>query len=124
MPEPSTTGAGLLGIKYSALIAAFLGAIVSLILRDPMTKPQMALAVLAGFSGGIYLGPTVGVLLSHLPALLGHPEIVLPEMYEAGVFLSGLTMMNAIPAWVRLMALLGRTGSAPNPPRAQRPGQP
>ena len=104
MAEP---GASFVGIKVSVLVAAAAGSVASLIFRAPMTTRQMALAVLAGFATAVYLGPAAGTLLQHVPALFGHAEIELPRMYEAGVFLVGLSAMNIVPAWLRLADRFG-----------------
>lgn len=112
MPDPATTTAGgFFGFKALAWAAAFFGAMVGLIFREPMTRPQLAAAFFVGVATARYLGPVLGALLDQVPALVvamlpasaGHVDLKLPGMYEVGVFLAGVAGMNLIALWLRIV---------------------
>ena len=84
--DPQSTTETIIGVKYSALIAGFLGAAVSLSYTKELTKPQMLGSVAVGTITAVYGAP----LAMHY---LGLSE----TMERAISFFIGLVAMRAIP---------------------------
>lgn len=95
MSDP--TAAGVLGVKYSALVAGFAGGIVSLSYLRELTRVQMFMAVIAGTATSGYLTP----LAQHWVAMPVEAE-------NAVAFLLGLTAMNVVPGFLRLSEMFRR----------------
>lgn len=86
-----TTASGVLGIKFSVIIAGFLGGVISLTFVRQLTKTQMAAAVSTGTVTTHYLTP----LAVHYTGL--------GLDLESGVaFLIGIMSMNIVPGLLRL----------------------
>jgi len=96
MPEPHST-AGFLGVKYSALVAGFIGGVISLGFLRELDKLQMALAVLAGTACAGYLTPIAIPMLARAAGV--EPSM---EMENVAAFFLGLTAMNIIPGLIHL----------------------
>lgn len=104
MAEPHTTAAaGVLGVKYAALVAGFAGGVVSLAYLQELSRTQMVLAVLAGSTCAGYLTPIAIPLLAHAIGIEASPS-----MENAAAFLLGLTAMNIIPGVMRLSEIFRR----------------
>lgn len=88
MSEPAS---GVLGIKFSVVIAGFMGGVIALTFVRQLTKAQMGAAVATGTVTTHYLTP----LATHLGSL--GPDV------ESGVaFLIGIMAMNIIPGFLKL----------------------
>ena len=88
MIDPSTAGSALLA-KYGAVIAGFVGAILSLSFLKGLSRPQAVVAVMTGFLCSVFTTP-LAISYFALPA---------DEHSRYGVaFLIGLLAMNLIPA--------------------------
>jgi len=106
MAEPHST-VGFLGVKYSALVAGFVGGVISLGFLRELDRLQMALAVLAGTACAGYLTP---IAIPMLARAAGIDSTV--EMENVAAFLIGLTAMNIIPGVMRLSETFRRDPSA------------
>lgn len=103
MADPSSTAAGVLGIKYSALVAGFAGGVISLAYLKELTRAQMVIAVFAGSASAGYLTPLA------IPAIAGAVGIAPSAAFEnAAAFLIGLTSMNVIPGLIHLSEIFRR----------------
>lgn len=104
MAEPASTAAGgLLGVKYAALVAGFIGGVISLAFLRELDRMQMALAVLAGTACAGYLTPVA------IPMIARAVGIESSESLEnVAAFLLGLTAMNIIPGVLRLSEIFRR----------------
>lgn len=94
---------GVLGVKYSALVAGFAGGVVSLAYLKELTRPQMVLAVLAGSASAGYMTPVAIPLLARAIGIDASPAFE-----NAAAFLLGLTSMNIIPGILRLSEIFRR----------------
>lgn len=84
--DPQSATESLIGVKFSTLFAAFLGAAVSLSYTKELTRPQMLGAVLVGTAVAVYGAP----LALHYAGLA--------ESLERPVsFFIGLCAMRGIP---------------------------
>lgn len=99
--DPTTAGSAVLA-KYGAVIAGFVGAILSLSFLKGLTRKQAGAAVLTGFLSSVFTTPLV-------VAYFGLPVDV--ESRYGVAFLIGLLAMNLIPVLKsvleRLVALRG-----------------
>ena len=86
--DPTTAGSAVLA-KYGAVIAGFVGAILSLSFLKGLTRKEAVVAVLAGFASSVLTTPFV-------VAYFGLPSDV--ESRYGVAFLIGLLAMNLIPA--------------------------
>jgi len=103
MADPSSTAAGVLGIKYSALVAGFAGGVISLAYLKELTRAQMVIAVVAGSASAGYLTPVA------IPLLARAVGIEASTAFEnAAAFLLGLTSMNLIPGVLHLSEIFRR----------------
>lgn len=103
MADPSSTAAGVLGVKYSALVAGFAGGVISLAYLKELTKAQMVLAVLAGSASAGYLTPVAIPMLARAVGIEASPAFE-----NAAAFLLGLTSMNLIPGVLHLSEIFRR----------------
>jgi hypothetical protein len=104
MADPaSSTAAGVLGVKYAALVAGFAGGVISLAYLQELSRTQMVLAVLSGSACAGYLTP---IAIPVIAGGLGIPAT--PHMENAAAFLLGLTAMNVIPGLLRLSEIFRR----------------
>lgn len=111
MAEPHTTAAaGVLGVKYAALVAGFAGGVVSLGFLRELDRRQMVLAVFTGAACGGYLTPLAMPVIARAMGI-----DVSVEMEGAAAFLVGVSAMNIIPAVIHLSEFLRR-----NPTQALR----
>lgn len=94
--DPQSASESLIGVKYSTLIAGFLGAAVSLSYTKELTRAQMLGAVAVGTATAVYGAP------------LALHYLGLPEQFERPVsFFIGLIAMRAIPLVMdRLVAFI------------------
>lgn len=84
--DPQSASESLIGVKYSTLLAGFIGAAVSLSYTKELTRPQMLGAIAVGTATAVYGAP----LALHL--------IGMAETLERPVsFFIGLIAMRAIP---------------------------
>lgn len=88
MVDPTTAGGAVLA-KYGAVIAGFVGAILSLSFLKGLTRKEAVAAVLTGFASSVFTTPFV-VAYFGLPGDL--------ESRYGVAFLIGLLAMNLIPA--------------------------
>lgn len=88
MVDPTTAGGAVLA-KYGAVIAGFVGAILSLSFLKGLTRKEAVVAVLTGFASSVFTTPFV-------VAYFGLPSDV--ESRYGVAFLIGLLAMNLIPA--------------------------
>jgi hypothetical protein len=102
MAEPAST-AGILGVKYAALVAGFAGGVISLAYLRELTRAQMVIAVLAGSACAGYMTP---VAIPVMARALGIDPT--PAMENAAAFLLGLTSMNIIPGVLHLSEIFRR----------------
>ena len=99
MTEP----ASILGVKYGAVVAGFIGGVISLSYMQELSRFQMVVAVIAGSACAGYLTPVA------LPILAGAAGIEpTPHLENAAAFLLGLTSMNIIPGLMRLSEVFRR----------------
>lgn len=104
MAEPASTAAGgMLGVKYSALVAGFVGGVISLAFLRELDRTQMALAVLAGTACAGYLTPVAIPLVARAVGI--EPA---PALENVAAFLLGLTAMNIVPGLMRLSEIFRR----------------
>lgn len=90
MPVETTTT--LLGVKYSATIAGFMGSIVALTFIKELTFVQLILAIITGCSTSTYVTPLVMYYFK------------IPVSINDGIaFLIGILAMNLIPALIALI---------------------
>lgn len=106
MAEPHSA-AGFLGIKYSALVAGFVGGVISLGFLRELDKLQMALAVLAGTACAGYMTPLAIPMLARAAGIEATPELE-----NIAAFLLGLTAMNIIPSVIHLSEIFRRDPAA------------
>lgn len=95
MPDPISTNpheAGVFGLKFTLLIAGFLGGVVSLSFVKELTRTQAALSV---FTGAVTAGYGAPLAVSYM-------NIASLEAQNGLAFVIGLTAMNIIPAFMRL----------------------
>ena len=103
MADPSATAAGVLGVKYSVLVAGFAGGVISLAYLKELTRLQMVIAVFAGSASAGYLTPLA------IPMIAGAVGIAPGAAFEnAAAFLLGLTSMNLIPGLIHLSEIFRR----------------
>lgn len=88
MPEPAS---GVLGVKFSVIVAGFLGGVISLTFVRQLTKVQMGVAISTGTVTTHYLTP---LALHYSGAGL--------ELESGIAFLIGVMAMNIIPGFLRL----------------------
>lgn len=110
MAEPSSTYAGVLGVKYAALVAGFIGGVISLAFMRELDRPKMVLAVLAGTATAGYMTPVAIPIIARAVGI--EPTSALENV---AAFLLGLTAMNIIPGVMRLSEIFRR-----DPARAVR----
>lgn len=103
MADPSSTAAGVLGVKYSALVAGFAGGVISLAYLKELTKAQMVIAVIAGSASAGYLTPVAIPMLARAIGIDASPAFE-----NAAAFLLGLTSMNLIPGLLHLSEIFRR----------------
>ncbi|MBP8294198.1 MAG: hypothetical protein KAX65_15585 [Caldilineaceae bacterium] len=106
MAEPHSA-AGLLGVKYAALMAGFAGGVVSLAFLRELDRAQMVLAVAAGSACAGYLTPLAVPMIARAVGV--EPT---PEMENAAAFIVGLTAMNIVPGLMHLSDILRRDPAA------------
>jgi hypothetical protein len=103
MADISSTAAGMLGVKYSALVAGFAGGVISLAYLKELTRTQMVIAVIAGSASAGYLTPVA------IPIIARAAGIEASIAFEnATAFLLGLTSMNIIPGLLHLSEIFRR----------------
>lgn len=102
MAEPHSA-AGFLGVKYSALVAGFIGGVISLGFLRELDKLQMALAVLSGTACAGYLTPIAIPLIASAAGV--EPSA---EMENVAAFFLGLTAMNIVPGVIHLSEIFRR----------------
>jgi hypothetical protein len=91
MTEPASAAASILGVKYAALLAGAVGAVLSLRYIDGLSMFGRILAVVAGTATAGYVSPAISLWLG------------LPQPAENAVaFVLGLTAMNILPGLMRL----------------------
>lgn len=78
--------ASFLGLKFSTLLAGFVGGLVSLSFLKDLTRFQAILAVFTGIASAGYLTPALQLWIQ-----------VGPELENAVAFVIGLCGMNIIP---------------------------
>jgi len=103
MADPSSTAAGVLGVKYSALVAGFAGGVISLAYLKELTRAQMVIAVIAGSASAGYLTPVAIPMLARAVGI-----DATPAFENAAAFLLGLTSMNLIPGLLHLSEIFRR----------------
>lgn len=103
MADPSSTYAGILGVKYATVVAGFAGGVASLIWLKELTKAQMLLAVFTGAASAGYMTPVAIPLLARA---IGAEAT--PALENSAAFLVGLCSMNIIPGVMRLSEIFRR----------------
>lgn len=83
---------GVLGVKFAALLAGFVGGIVSLSFVKELSRGQ---AVMSVFTGTVTAGYLTPLVISHL----GASSI---EVQNVAAFCVGLTAMNIIPGFIKI----------------------
>jgi len=92
MTDPvTTTISTVLGVKWAAVLAGAVGAVISLRYIDDLSMIGRILAIFTGALFAGYVSPAVAVVLS-----------LSPPGQNAAAFMLGLTAMNILPGVMRL----------------------
>ncbi len=102
MPEPASTTAGVLLVKYGVIIGGFAGAILSLTFLRGLTRGQAVAAFFTGFASAVFCTP---LAISYFN--LGTSG----ETQYGVAFLIGLLAMNIIPVLKSLVGQFGVKGA-------------
>lgn len=102
MPEPASTTAGVLLVKYGVIIGGFAGAILSLTFLRGLTRGQAVAAFFTGFTSAVFCTP---LAISFFKLETGS------ETQYGVAFLIGLLAMNIIPVMKSVVSQFGAKGA-------------